>query len=75
GYSFAGVRLAPGVFAVLGAVVFFALMLVLCESLAGALALTSLYVFENAFIVQFRAAQLDAFQIAFVLAALLPGLI
>ncbi|MGH8149280.1 MAG: phospholipid carrier-dependent glycosyltransferase [Steroidobacteraceae bacterium] len=71
GYSFAGVRLAPGVFAVLGAVVFFALMFILCESLAGALALTSLYVFENAFIVQFRAAQLDAFQIAFVLAALL----
>jgi dolichyl-phosphate-mannose-protein mannosyltransferase len=71
GYSFAGVRLAPGVFAVLGAVLFFALMYVLCESVLGALALANLYVFQNAFIVQFRAGQLDAFQIAFALAALL----
>lgn len=71
GYSFAGVRLAPGVFAVLGAVLFFALMLALTQSTLAALALGNLYVFENAFIVQFRAAQLDAFQIAFVLAALL----
>ncbi len=71
GYSFAGVRLAPGVFAVLGALLFFALMQVLTGSTLAALALSNLYVFENAFIVQFRAAQLDAFQIAFVLAALL----
>jgi dolichyl-phosphate-mannose-protein mannosyltransferase len=70
GYSFAGVRLAPGVFAVLGAVLFFVLMYVLCESVLGALALANLYVFENAFIVQFRAGQLDAFQITFTLAAL-----
>ncbi len=71
GYSFAGVRLAPGVFAVLGALLFFALMYALTRSILAALALSNLYVFENAFIVQFRAAQLDAFQIAFVLAALL----
>lgn len=71
GYSFAGVRLMPGVFATLGAVLFFALMYVLCDSVLGALALASLYVFQNAFIVQFRAGELDAFQIAFVLAALL----
>ncbi|MGB6451827.1 MAG: phospholipid carrier-dependent glycosyltransferase [Steroidobacteraceae bacterium] len=70
-YSFAGVRLVSGVFAVLGAVLFFALMLVLTRSTLAALALASLYVFQNAFIVQFRAAELDAFQIAFVLAALL----
>lgn len=71
GYSFAGVRFASGIFAVLGAGLFFALMLVLTRSTLAALALANLYVFQNAFIVQFRAAQLDAFQIAWVLAALL----
>ncbi len=71
GYSFAGVRFAPGVFAVLGALLFFALMRVLTRSTLAALALSNLYVFENSFIAQFRAAQLDAFQIAFVLAMLL----
>ncbi len=70
-YSFAGVRLASGLFAVLGAVLFFALMRVLTRRTLSALALASLYVFQNAFIVQFRAAQLDAFQVAFVIAALL----
>ncbi len=71
GYSFAGVRLAPGIFGVLGAVAFFALMFVLTQSTLAALAFSNLYLFENAFIVQFRAGQLDAFQIAFSLGALL----
>lgn len=71
GYSFAGVRLAPGIFGVLGALAFFALMYVLTRSVLAALAFSNLYVFENALIVHFRAAQLDPFQIAFVLAALL----
>jgi dolichyl-phosphate-mannose-protein mannosyltransferase len=71
GYSFAGVRLASGVFGVLGGLAFFALMFVLTRSVVAALAFSNLYLFENAFIVHFRAAQLDGFQIAFVLAALL----
>ena len=71
GYSFAGVRLMPGVFGALGAVAFFALMYVLTQSVIAALAFSNLYVFENALIVHFRAAQLDPFQIAFVLATLL----
>ena len=70
-YSFAGVRLMSGVFAVLGAVVFFAVMLALSRSVLAALLLSNLYVFENSFIVHFRAAHLDAFQLAFALAALL----
>lgn len=70
GYSFVGVRFASGVFAVLGSVLFFTLMYLLSESVLGALAFANLYVFGNAFIVQFRAAQLDAFQIAFTLATL-----
>jgi len=71
GYSFAGVRLASGIFGVLGAVLFFALMFVLTRSTLAALVFSNLYLFENAFIVHFRAGQLDGFQIAFVIAALL----
>lgn len=70
-YSFVGVRLMSGVFAVIGAVVFFAVMLALTRSVLAALLLSNLYVFENAFIAHFRAAHLDAFQLAFALAALL----
>jgi dolichyl-phosphate-mannose-protein mannosyltransferase len=71
GYSFAGVRLASGVFGVLGALLFFALMFVLTRSPLAALVFSNLYIFENAFVVHFRAGQLDGFQIAFVIAALL----
>jgi dolichyl-phosphate-mannose-protein mannosyltransferase len=71
GYSFAGLRLMPGIFGVLGAVTFFALMYVLTQSVLAALAFSNLYVFDNALIVHFRAAQLDPFQITFVLGALL----
>ena len=70
-YSFAGVRLMSAVFAVIGAAVFFAVMMALTRSVLASLLLSNLYVFENAFIVHFRAAHLDAFQLAFALAALL----
>jgi dolichyl-phosphate-mannose--protein O-mannosyl transferase len=70
-YSFVGVRLMSGVFAVIGAVLFFYVMLTLTGSVVQALLLSNLYVFENAFIVHFRAAHLDAFQLTFALAALL----
>jgi dolichyl-phosphate-mannose--protein O-mannosyl transferase len=71
GYSFTGVRLASGLFAVIGAVLFFGLMYALTRSPLLALVFSNLYLFENAFITQFRAAQLDAFQTAFALASLL----
>ena len=70
-YSFAGVRLMSGVFAVIGAVLFFGVLLTLTRSLVPALLLSNLFVFENAFLAHFRAAHLDAFQLAFALAALL----
>jgi len=70
-YSFLGVRLASGAFAVIGAVLFFGVMLALSHSVLAALLLSNLYVFENAFIAHFRAAHLDAFQLAFALGALL----
>jgi dolichyl-phosphate-mannose-protein mannosyltransferase len=71
GFSFAGVRSASGAFAVLGAMAFFALMYAITRSTFTALVFSNLFTFENAFITQFRAAQLDAFQIAFTAVALL----
>jgi dolichyl-phosphate-mannose-protein mannosyltransferase len=71
GYSFTGVRFMSGLFGVFGALFFFGLMFVLTRSAVAALAFSNLYLFENAFIVHFRAAQLDGFQIAFVVATLL----
>jgi len=70
-YSFAGVRLMSGVFAVIGAVVFFALMLTLTQSVLSAVLFCNLYLFENAFVAHFRAAHLDSFQLTFALIALL----
>ena len=71
GYSFVPVRSASAVFAVLGAMAFFALMYVLTRSTVVALIFSNLFTFENAFVAQFRAAQLDVFQVAFVVLALL----
>jgi dolichyl-phosphate-mannose--protein O-mannosyl transferase len=71
GFSFAGVRSASGAFAVLGAAAFFALMYAITQSTFTALVFSNLFTFENAFITQFRAAQLDAFEIAFAAVALL----
>jgi hypothetical protein len=42
----------------------------LTRSVLAALLVSNPYVFENAFIAHFRAAHLDAFQLAFALAAL-----
>src|SRR5262249_6038978 len=71
GFSFQGVRLASALFAVLGAMTFFALMYAITQSTFAALVFSNLFTFENAFVTQFRAAHLDAFQVAFVVAALL----
>jgi len=70
-YDYRGVRIASGVFAVLGAMLFFLLMYMLSQRLVVALLLTHLYVFDNALIAHFRAAHLDAFQLTFAIAALL----
>jgi len=70
GFSFAGMRLMPSLFAVFGALAFFTLMRELFENRLHALLLTSLYLFENAFNVHFRAVHLDAFQMFFNIMAL-----
>lgn len=69
-FSFAGMRLMPSLFAAFGALMFFALLYELLENRLYALLFTSLYVFENAFVVHFRATHLDSFQMFFVLASL-----
>lgn len=70
GFSFTGMRLMPSLFAVLGALAFFGLMYALFDNRLHALLLSSLYLFENAFVVHFRAVHLDSFQMCFSIAAL-----
>lgn len=70
-YSFAGIRFMSGVFSVLGALLFFALMYAITGSPMRAVLFSCLYVFENAFIAHFRAAMLDAFQVCFTILTLL----
>lgn len=69
-FSFAGMRLMPSLFAAFGGLMFFALLFELLENRLYALLFTSLYVFENAFVVHFRATHLDSFQMFFTLASL-----
>ena len=65
GFSFAGMRLMPSLFAAFGALAFFGLMRALSGNRLHALLLSSLYLFENAFTVHFRAVHLDGFQMFF----------
>jgi len=69
GFSFAGMRLMPSLFAAFGALVFFALIYELLENRLYALLFSSLYVLENAFVVHFRATHLDSFQMFFAIGA------
>lgn len=70
GYDFTGIRIGSAMAGVIGAGLFFALMLQLSGAPLAAFALSALYVFDTALIAQFRAAQLDGFQVAFALIAL-----
>ena len=71
GYDFSRARIGSALAGVLGAATFYALMLALTDRVVLALALANLFTFENAFLVQFRAAQLDSFLMLFSLLALL----
>lgn len=73
-YSFFGIRLPSAIAAVLGGVLFCMILLRLGLNGYAAFSFSTLYIFENAFVIQFRSAHLDSFQIAFVLAALLAWL-
>nr|WP_281384804.1 phospholipid carrier-dependent glycosyltransferase [Novosphingobium piscinae] len=69
-YSYVGVRLASALVGCLDMVLFFLLMLRLSGSLSTGLLATGLMLFDPAMLVQFRAAQLDSFQVCFLLLAL-----
>lgn len=71
GYDYLGPRLAPALFGVIGAGLFFLLMCELTGSTGAGLLMSSLYLCDTALLGQFRAAHLDPFQISFTLAALL----
>ena len=74
GFDYAGPRLAPAAAGVIAAVLFALLMVQLTGSVPASAALSLLVLADSALLVQFRTAQLDAFQLAFVLAALLAAL-
>ncbi len=69
-FSFAGMRLAPSLFAAFGALLFFGLLRTLTGDRLVALLFSSLYVFENAYVVHFRAVHLDSIQMFFCLATI-----
>lgn len=70
GYSFCGVRLMPVLFAVFSTPLFFFLLFLLVRNTHLALIFSSLFVFDNAIILQSRAAMVDSIQIFFILLAL-----
>jgi dolichyl-phosphate-mannose--protein O-mannosyl transferase len=71
GYSFVGVRFFPVLFAVLGAALFFMIMFKLLGRAFYAFIFSSMYIFENAWIVHSRGAMLDGMQFFFILGAIL----
>ena len=70
GYSFCGVRLMPVLFAMFTAPLFFFLLFLLVRNLHLALLFSSLFVFDNAIILQSRAAMVDSIQIFFIVLAI-----
>ena len=71
GFSFAGVRFFPVLFAVFSALLFFLILSRLSVSVHYAFAFTSLFLFDNAMLVHMKGAMLEGIQIFFILAAIL----
>jgi dolichyl-phosphate-mannose-protein mannosyltransferase len=70
-YSFCGVRLIPSIMAALSAPLFFLIIFSITRNPHLAIIFSSLYVFDNALLVHFRAAMLDGIQLFFLLSAFL----
>lgn len=71
GYSFAGVRFFPTLFATLSALLFYLILYSLSKRPFLSSLFTSLYLFENAIIVHSRGAMLEPIQMFFVLLLIL----
>lgn len=67
GYSFAGVRFFPALFAMLAAPLFFMVLYNLTGYSFLSFLLSSLYLFENAYIVHSRGAMLEGIQMFFIM--------
>ena len=69
-YDFLGIRIMAGLFSVLGAYLFFLILNHILNQPFEAFLFSLLFIFENAFVVHFRGAHLDPYQMGFILAAL-----
>lgn len=74
GYDFTGIRLPAALFSVVSALLFYLIVLRLSAEAFDAFVFTLLFIFENAYIVHFRAAHLDAYQFTFTLGSILVWL-
>jgi len=70
GYRFYGIRAPSAIMAIIGAVLFYVILLQVLNDSFMAFVFSLFYVFENAFIIHFRAAHLDGYQLTFVLAGI-----
>jgi len=73
GYSFAGVRFMPVMLATVGSVLFFLILFYVLGNVHFAALLSSLYLFENAFILHSRGAMLESSQMYFFFFSLLTA--
>ncbi|MDO8609050.1 MAG: phospholipid carrier-dependent glycosyltransferase [bacterium] len=71
GFSFAGFRFFPALFAMFTAPLFFLLLYQLSKRIGFSLLFSSLYLFENAFILQSRGAMVEGVQLFFIVLGLL----
>ncbi|MDV6330267.1 phospholipid carrier-dependent glycosyltransferase [Asticcacaulis sp. 201] len=74
GYDFTPIRMPSALFSVVAALLFYLIVLRLSGEAFEAFVFALLFVFENAYIVHFRAAHLDAYQFTFTLGSILVWL-
>jgi dolichyl-phosphate-mannose--protein O-mannosyl transferase len=70
-YRFLGVRMFPALLAMLSPILFFFIAYQILKRIGISLAITSLYLFNNALVLHFRGAMLDGIQMFFILLTLL----
>lgn len=74
GYDFTPIRMPSALFAVISALLFYLIILRLNGEAFEAFVFSLLFIFENAYIVHFRAAHLDSYQFTFTLGSILVWL-
>ncbi len=74
GFNFTGIRLPSALFGVAGVMLAYLIMLKLSNEAFEAFVFSLLFVFENAFLVHFRAGHLDSYQMTFTLGSVLAWL-